>query len=396
MTAAQLIGLGIQFSIALMVLGVALGGGGRPCQLRPETRSRRRPETSPCWPHSPAARLPGMQRNGPVRGSVIDRRLSVAPMMDWTDRHCRYFLRQFSPRVLLYTEMIVAQAIVRGDRRHLLEFDPAEHPVALQLGGAEPTTLEEAAAIGASFGYDEINLNVGCPSDRVQQATFGACLMARPRLVADCVRAMRAAVSVPVTVKCRIGIDDHDDWPFLRGFVAAVAEAGCEVVIVHARKAILRGLTPKENREVPPLMYERAWRVKREFPALAVVVNGGLRTVPQVAEQLAHVDGVMLGREAYHNPYLLPALHRAVYGDAFETPAADAIVGRMRSYAERESARGTPLRSITRHMLGLFHAQVGARAWRHALSEGVNRAGASPALLAGALRAALAAQPASR
>ncbi len=319
----------------------------------------------------------------------LERRLSVAPMMDWTDRHCRYFLRQFSPRVLLYTEMIVAQAIVRGDRNYLLEFDPAEHPVALQLGGAEPGMLAEAAAIGAGFGYDEINLNVGCPSDRVQQATFGACLMARPKLVADCVRAMRAAVAVPVTVKCRIGIDDQDDWPFLRDFVAAIAEAGCGVVIVHARKAILKGLTPKQNREVPPLDYARAWRVKEEFPSLTVVVNGGLRTVPEVTEQLGHADGVMLGREAYHNPYLLPALHRAIYADDFEMPAAEVVTRRMRSYAEREVARGTPLRSITRHMLGMLNGRAGARAWRHALSEGVNRESASPALIEDALRAAV-------
>ena len=309
-------------------------------------------------------------------------------MMDWTDRHCRYFLRQFSPRILLYTEMIVAQAILKGDRPYLLEFDPLEHPVALQLGGADPGQLAEAAAIGAAFGYDEINLNVGCPSDRVQQATFGACLMARPRLVADCVRAMRAAVAIPVTVKCRIGIDDHDDWPFLREFVAAVAEAGCRTVIVHARKAILRGLTPKQNRDVPPLDYARAWQVKREFPALTVVVNGGLRTVPQVAEQLAQADGVMLGREAYHNPYLLPALHRAVFDDGFETPTAEAVVDGMRRYAESRVAAGTPLRAITRHMLGLFNGQAGARAWRHALSEGVNRGITSPTLMAEALRAA--------
>jgi tRNA-dihydrouridine synthase A len=318
----------------------------------------------------------------------IDRRLSIAPMMDWTDRHCRYFLRQFSPRVLLYTEMIVAQAILKGDRSYLLEFDPEEHPVALQLGGAEPGRLAEAAAIGASFGYDEINLNVGCPSDRVQQATFGACLMARPQLVADCLRAMSRAVSVPVTVKCRIGIDDQDDWPFLRDFVAAIAEAGCATVIVHARKAILKGLTPKQNRDVPPLDYARAWRVKREFPSLTVIVNGGLRTVPQVTEQLAQADGVMLGREAYHNPYLLPALHRAVFDDGYETPPVEVIVERMRRYAESRVSAGTPLRSITRHMLGLFNGQAGARAWRHALSEGVNRGAASPAVIPEALRAA--------
>jgi tRNA-dihydrouridine synthase A len=320
----------------------------------------------------------------------VDRRLSVAPMMDWTDRHCRFFLRLFSPRVLLYTEMIVAQAILRGDRGYLLEFDPEEHPVALQLGGADPGRLAEAAAIGASFGYDEINLNVGCPSDRVQQATFGACLMARPRLVADCVRAMIGVVAVPVTVKCRIGIDDREDWPFLRDFVAAIADAGCRTVIVHARKAILKGLTPKQNREVPPLDYARARRVKEEFASLSVVVNGGLRTVPQVTEQLALFDGVMLGREAYHNPFLLPALHRAIYGDAHASPPDDELVARMRNYAERQVARGVPLRSITRHMLGLFNGRAGARAWRHALSEGVNRREPSPALIEDALRAALA------
>ncbi len=218
----------------------------------------------------------------------------------------------------------------------------------MQLGGAEPGRLAEAAAIGASFGYDEINLNVGCPSDRVQQATFGACLMARPRLVADCLRAMKRAVSVPVTVKCRIGIDDHDDWPFLRDFVAAIAEAGCATVIVHARKAILKGLTPKQNRDVPPLDYARAWRVKREFPSFTVIVNGGLRTVPQVTEQLAQADGVMLGREAYHNPYLLPALHRAVFDDGYETAAGGGH--------RREHAQVCGIASVCRHAVAVDHA----------------------------------------
>ena len=317
-----------------------------------------------------------------------DWKLSVAPMMDWTDRHCRYFLRLFSPRVRLYTEMIVAQAILRGDHGRLLGFDAAEHPVALQLGGSDPGMLADAAAIGASLGYDEINLNVGCPSDRVQSATFGAGLMARPRRVGDCIRAMRAAVTVPVTVKCRIGIDDHDDWEFLRVFVAAIADAGSRTVIVHARKAVLKGLSPKQNREVPPLDYPRVWRVKREFPELTVVVNGGLRTVPQVTGQLAQVDGVMLGREAYHNPFLLPALHRAVHDDGFSTPDVESIAARMQSYAERQVAAGTPLRSITRHMLGLFNGRAGARAWRRALSEGINRPGVTPALISAALRAA--------
>ena len=315
-------------------------------------------------------------------------KFSVAPMMDWTDRHCRYFLRLFSPRTLLYTEMIVAQAVLRGDRARLLAFDPAEHPVALQLGGSDPARLAEAAAIGDAAGYDEINLNVGCPSDRVQNATFGACLMARPRLIGDCVRAMRRAVGVPVTVKCRIGIDEHDDYAFLRAFVAEIAQAGCTTVIIHARKGVLKGLSPKQNREVPPLDYARAWRLKHDFPSLTVIVNGGLRTVPQVTEQLGHVDGVMLGREAYHNPYLLPALHRAIHANGFETPQPASIVKRMQAYAEREMARGTPLRAITRHMLGLFAGRAGARAWRRVLSEGANRPGATAALLSAALRCA--------
>ena len=318
----------------------------------------------------------------------LDRRICIAPMMDWTDRHCRFFLRLFSPRVLLYTEMVVANAVVRGDREYLLGFDPAEHPVALQLGGSDPAMLAEAAAIGESVGYDEINLNVGCPSDRVQNATFGACLMAKPTLVADCVRAMRSAVRVPVTVKCRIGIDDRDDYEFLRRFVEEVSGAGCSVSIIHARKAVLRGLSPKENREIPPLVYERAWRVKTDYPAMTVIVNGGLRTVPQVSEQWQHVDGVMLGREAYHNPYVISALHRAAYDDGFHTPTTEEIVDRMVDYAERQVARGVPLRAVTRHMLGLFSGRAGARTWRRTLSEGVNRGATSPRLMREALRAA--------
>ncbi len=317
----------------------------------------------------------------------LDRRLSVAPMMDWTDRHCRFFLRLFSPRVLLYTEMIVANAILRGDRDYLLGFDPAEHPVALQLGGSDPAMLAEAAAIGEQFGYVEVNLNVGCPSDRVQSATFGACLMARPRLVADCVRAMRTSVRVPVTVKTRIGIDDRDDYGFLREFIDEVAAAGCGVFIIHARKAVLRGLSPKENREVPPLNYERAWQVKRDYPQLTIVVNGGLRTVPQVVDQWQHVDGTMLGREAYHNPYVLSALHRVAYDDDFHAPDPAAVVARMQDYASRQVAQGVPLRAITRHMLGMFNGRAGARNWRRTLSEGVNRGATSPALLSEALRA---------
>jgi len=321
-------------------------------------------------------------------GGPLDRRLCIAPMMDWTDRHCRFFLRLFSPRVLLYTEMVVANAVLRGDRDYLLGFDPAEHPVALQLGGSDPAMLGEAAAIGERFGYEEINLNVGCPSDRVQNATFGACLMAQPALVADCVRAMRQAVRVPVTVKSRIGIDERDDYGFLRAFVEEVAAAGCGVFIIHARKAVLKGLSPRENREVPPLVYERAWRVKQDYPQLTVVVNGGLRTVPQVAEQWRHADGVMLGREAYHNPFVIPALHRAAWDDGFHAPTPAEVVARMRDYAELQVARGVPLRAITRHMLGLFNGRAGARGWRRALSEGVNRGAGSAQLMAEALRAA--------
>jgi tRNA-dihydrouridine synthase A len=310
-------------------------------------------------------------------------------MLDWTDRHCRYFLRLFSPRMLLYTEMIVAQAVLRGDRGRLLAFDPAEHPVALQLGGSDPELLAAAAAIGAAAGYAEINLNVGCPSDRVQNASFGACLMARASLVADCVRAMRADVKVPVTVKCRTGIDDLDSYEVLRDFVATVAGAGCETFIVHARKAVLAGLSPKQNREVPPLDHARVWCLKRELPRLTIIINGGLRTVPQVTGQFAHVDGVMLGREAYHNPFVLAELHRAIWADGFTPPEPAVVVAAMQDYARRQVAAGVPLRAITRHLLGLLSGQPGARAWRHALTEGASRPGATPALLPAALRAAL-------
>lgn len=308
-------------------------------------------------------------------------------MMDWTDRHCRFFLRLFSPRMLLYTEMVVANAILRGDRDYLLGFGPTEHPVALQLGGSDPDALARAATIGQQYGYDEVNLNVGCPSDRVQNATFGACLMAKPALVAECIRAMRASVQIPVTVKTRIGIDDQDDYAFLREFIEQVAAAGCDVFIIHARKAILRGLSPKENREIPPLVYERAWQVKRDYPQLTIVVNGGLRTVPQVAEQWQHVDGVMLGREAYHNPYVLSALHRAAWDDGFHAPEPEQVVATMQDYAAVQISRGVPLRAITRHMLGMFNGRSGARTWRRTLSEGVNRGATSPTLMAEALRA---------
>jgi tRNA-dihydrouridine synthase A len=299
----------------------------------------------------------------------LDRRLSVAPMMDWTDRHCRFFLRLIAPRALLYTEMVPDGAILFGDRERFLRFDPAEHPLALQLGGADPDQLARCAELGAARGYDEINLNVGCPSERVQNARFGACLMAEPELVATCVRAMRAAAPVPVTVKSRIGIDAQDSYDFLQRFVDAVAGAGCRTVILHARKAWLSGLSPKENRELPPLRYEVVHRVKADFPELEIIANGGIRTLEQARAQLARVDGVMIGREAYQNPYALAEWERALLGTAAPAPGRFEIIERLLPYLGRELAAGTPLRAITRHILGLFNGLPGARAWRRRLSE---------------------------
>ncbi len=316
---------------------------------------------------------------------VPDRRLSIAPMMDWTDRHCRYFLRLIARRALLYTEMIPTGAILHGPRPRVLRFDPAEHPVALQLGGADPDELARAAGFGQAAGYDEINLNVGCPSDRVQSARFGACLMAEPELVAACVQAMRQSVDLPVTVKTRIGIDAQDSYDFLHRFVSTVAAAGCGTIIVHARKAWLSGLSPKDNREIPPLRYELVHRVKRDFPDLEVILNGGIRTLEQARAELAEVDGVMLGREAYHNPYALAAWERALYGSADPLPERAEIVERLLPYARRELAEGTPLRAITRHILGLFNGLPGARAWRRHLSEAANCQNAGPELLLEAL-----------
>ncbi|MGB5852050.1 MAG: tRNA dihydrouridine(20/20a) synthase DusA [Rhodanobacter sp.] len=305
--------------------------------------------------------------------------LSVAPMMDWTDRHCRYFHRLLSPRARLYTEMVTSAALVRGRQLRLLEHSQEEHPVALQLGGSEPAELAEAARLGAAAGYDEINLNVGCPSDRVQSGRFGACLMREPALVGDCVKAMRDAVSVPVTVKCRIGVDEQDDYAGLQHFTETMLEAGVEVLAVHARKAWLKGLSPKENREIPPLDYERVYRLKREFPGLVVVLNGGITTVEQVRAHLARLDGVMLGRAAYHDPYLLAQIEHALHGEPL--PAREDVLRRLRPYVEAELARGTALKHITRHLLGLYQGEPGARAFRRALSEGAHLPGAGWALL---------------
>ncbi len=312
-------------------------------------------------------------------------RLSVAPMMDWTDRHCRYFHRLLAPDARLYTEMVVVDAVLRGDRQRLLAYDPAEHPVALQLGGADPARLATAARIAADEGYDEINLNVGCPSDRVQSGRFGACLMAEPALVADCVAAMRAAaVHVPVTVKTRLGIDDQDNYEVLAGLVGQVRDAGCQIFVVHARKAWLSGLSPKQNREVPPLDYPRVHRLKRDFPELTVILNGGIRDIETAQAELAHVDGVMLGRQAYEAPYsLIDFQHALIGGDCRHPPTRDDIVLAMADYAERVCSEpaGPRLWAIARHMLGLYAGQPGARQWRRYLSEACRDRDAGPEVL---------------
>jgi tRNA-dihydrouridine synthase A len=306
-------------------------------------------------------------------------------MMDWTDRHCRYFLRLLSWRTRLYTEMVNTGAILRGDAGRHLRFHPSEHPLALQLGGSAPQALAQCAAIGAGYGYNEVNLNCGCPSDRVQEGRFGACLMAEPQRVAEAVRAMRAACSVPVTVKCRIGIDDSEDYVFLRAFVETVAGAGCEAFVVHARKAWLSGLSPKENREIPPLRYEQVYRLKQEFPGLHIAINGGIRTLEDCERHLQHVDGVMLGREAYENPYLLAQVDQRLFGDTRTIPTrAEAVLG-LRPYVAEELAAGTPLGQITRHILGLYKGQPGGRAFRRHLSEHAHRRHAGWAVVEDAL-----------
>ncbi|MGH1481630.1 MAG: tRNA dihydrouridine(20/20a) synthase DusA [Geminicoccales bacterium] len=300
-------------------------------------------------------------------------RLSVAPMMDWTDRHERSFLRLITEHALLYTEMVTTGAILFGDKQRFLGFDPAEHPIVLQLGGSDPKALASAALEGERFGYDEINLNVGCPSDRVQNGRFGACLMAEPTLVKDCVAAMADAVDLPITVKTRIGIDERDSYGFLCDFVGEVEAGGCRTFIIHARKALLKGLSPKENREIPPLDYERAYRLKRDFPELRIILNGGLQEPEPILEALTKLDGVMIGREAYQNPYALAWMQRAIFDDPRPIPSRHEIVYRFLSYVERELAKGVRLHSMTRHILGLFNGQKGARAWRRHLSTEAHR-----------------------
>lgn len=291
-------------------------------------------------------------------------------MMDWTDRHCRFFHRLLSRRALLYTEMMTTGALIHGNVPRHLDFSAEEHPVALQLGGSEPAELAQCAKLGEQWGYDEINLNCGCPSERVQRGSFGACLMAEPQLVADCVKAMVDAVGVPVTVKHRIGIDKGEDYGFVRDFVGTVSQAGCQVFLVHARNAWLKGLSPKENREVPPLRYEFAHQLKRDFPHLTIAVNGGVTTSEQVAQQLGQVDGVMIGREAYHNPWWLAGWDAEFFGEPASEAAREIVEERMTQYMAREAAlHGTPWSSIARHMLGLRNGLPGARRWRQVWSD---------------------------
>jgi tRNA-dihydrouridine synthase A len=317
---------------------------------------------------------------------ICAHRLCIAPMMDWTDRHCRSLHRVLTRRARLYTEMLTAGAVIHGDRARLLAFNPAEHPVALQLGGADPRTLAEAARIGADLGFDEINLNVGCPSDRVQGGSFGACLMRQPALVAECMAAIGAAVRIPATVKCRLGVDDQDPDESLWTFVDQCAAAGVTTFIVHARKAWLEGLSPKENRDIPPLDYPLVWRLKRERPDLTVVINGGLESLDQAVDHLQAVDGVMLGRAAYHTPAILGAADRRLFGRGADVSAREAVE-RYLPYVRSELARGTRLAAMTRHMLGLFHGAPGARSWRRILTVEAVRQGAGVEVIERALLA---------
>lgn len=310
----------------------------------------------------------------------------VAPMLDWTDRHCRYFYRLLSKRALLYTEMVTTGALIHGDHQRFLEFDSSEHPVAFQLGGSNPRELALCAKMVADAGYDEVNLNVGCPSDRVQNGRFGACLMAEPQLVADGIAAMQQAVSIPVTVKSRIGIDDKDSYEELVNFIRTVANAGCLTFIVHARKAWLSGLSPKQNRDVPPLRYDVVYQLKKDFPQLEFILNGGLTTLEQAEENLSLVDGVMLGREIYHNPYILADVDSRLFADNVDTVSRQEVVELLIPYIQTQLKAGVRLNSISRHVLGLFHGVPGARAWRRYISEHAHKPGADENVILQALR----------
>ena len=333
--------------------------------------------------------------------SAINRRISVAPMLDWTDKHCRYFLRLISRHSVLYTEMVTTGAIIFG-KGDYLAYNHQEHPVALQLGGSDPSDMARCTVMAQEYGYDEVNINVGCPSDRVKNGRFGACLMAEPMIVADCVKSMQAEVDIPVTVKSRIGIDDMDEYEDLSRFIDTVANAGCDTFIVHARKAWLQGLSPKQNREVPPLMYDRVYQLKQEFPHLHISINGGIKTLAEAQTHLAHVDGVMIGREAYANPYILSEVDALIYGDNATVLTRAEIVLRMHAYtveqlaSEIQYGRGNKVWHVARHMLGLFQGQPGGRVWRRYLSENAIGHDTSPDVLFDALNAVLETQAASQ
>lgn len=302
--------------------------------------------------------------------------ISVAPMMDWTDRHDRYFLRLIAPNILLYTEMITAQALKHGDVDKLLSFHPSEHPIALQLGGSDPLLLSYAAKLGESFGFDEINLNVGCPSPRVSSGRFGACLMFEPTLVSECIHAMTESVTIPVTVKCRLGVDHHDTDELLHQFIDLVSKAKSNTFIIHARKAWLKGLSPKQNREVPPLQYDRVYKMKNEFPHLKIILNGGVHQVSDIESHLSHVDGVMIGRKAYHQPYFLAEIQIRFWPEQ-PTLSRHDVVNKLCDYIENELRCGTKLNCITRHILGLFHGEAGSAKWKRYLSEEAHKKNAS-------------------
>ena len=313
-------------------------------------------------------------------------RFSVAPMLDWTDRHCRFFHRLISQQALLYTEMVTTGALIHGDSRRFLQHDLSTNPVAFQLGGSNPRDLAVCAKMVEDYGYTQVNLNVGCPSDRVQNGRFGACLMAEPDLVAECVAAMTQAVAIPVTVKSRIGIDDRDSYPELVHFIATVADAGCRTFIVHARKAWLSGLSPKQNREVPPLRYDRVYQLKKDFPGLVIIINGGITTLDQAEDMLKNIDGVMMGREAYHNPYILADVDRRFFGADHAPLSRHEIVALLIPYIQEQLKTKARLNSVSRHILGLFHGEPGARGWRRYLSENVGQSGADEQVILEALK----------
>ncbi|KXI29536.1 tRNA dihydrouridine(20/20a) synthase DusA [Paraglaciecola hydrolytica] len=315
---------------------------------------------------------------------AINRTISVAPMLDWTDKHCRYFLRQISQHALLYTEMVTTGAIIFG-KGDYLSFNSEEHPVALQLGGSDPTDMTKCAVKAQEYGYDEVNINVGCPSDRVQNGRFGACLMAEPQVVATCIRAMQAEVDIPVTVKSRIGIDEMDEYEDLTRFIETVAHGGCDTFIVHARKAWLKGLSPKENRDIPPLLYDRVYHLKEQFPHLHISLNGGVKTLDDAALHLQFLDGVMIGREVYSNPYILAEVDKRFYGDAHQVKSRVEVVMAMLPYIEQQIAQGARVWNIARHMLGLFQGQAGGRIWRRYLSQQGTKTGVGSELLTDAL-----------